>query len=92
MCFLVLIYGCTSNLVKERANSEVTDVYVDVDDVIDELDFSLFLNDEAKFIKLETTDSCLISEMKQISYVDGKIYIADELSQSVYIFNDSGSF
>ena len=92
MCFLVLIYSCTSNLVKERANSEVTDVYVDVDDVIDELDFSLFLNDEAKFIKLETTDSCLISEMKQISYVDGKIYIADELSQSVYIFNDSGSF
>ena len=92
MCFLVLIYSCTSNLVKERANGEVTDVYVDVDDVIDELDFSLFLNDEAKFIKLETTDSCLISEMKQISYVDGKIYIADELSQSVYIFNDSGSF
>ncbi len=37
-----LIYSCTSNLVKERANSEVTDVYVDVDDVIDELDFSLF--------------------------------------------------
>ena len=37
MCFLVLIYSCTSNLVKERANSEVTDVYVDVDDVIDEL-------------------------------------------------------
>ena len=35
MCFLVLIYSCTSNLVKERANSEVTDVYVDVDDVID---------------------------------------------------------
>ena len=36
MCFLVLIYSCTSNLVNERDNSEVTDVYVDVDDVIDE--------------------------------------------------------
>mgnify|MGYP007027373727 CR=1 FL=1 len=60
MCFLVLIYSCTSNLVKERANSEVTDVYVDVDDVIDELDFSLFLNDEAKLsdFRDETNKLC----------------------------------
>lgn len=45
-----------------------------------------------KAIKLETDDSCLVSKIGQFAYVDNVLYIAEELEQTVYLFDSNGKF
>lgn len=45
-----------------------------------------------KVIKLETDDSCLVSKIGQFAYVDNVLYIAEELEQTVYLFDSNGKF
>ena len=45
-----------------------------------------------KFIPLETNDSCLFSEIREIKIVDNKIYIIDDKRSKLLVFDISGKF
>ena len=85
---MILLTGC----VQQQVTSTCTDIQVDVDQVSREYDFSPFLEDGMKMIKLETNDSCLVSKIGQFAYVDDILYVADELEQTVFLFDSRGKF
>ena len=70
----------------------VVDFTVEVDDVSEQIDISPLIENDVKIVKLETTDECLISDIRQVDYVNGLIYIADKASQTVLIFDESGKY
>lgn len=90
VCSIILLTGCTQRF--QQGTSTCTDIQVDVDQVSSEYDFSPFLEDGMKVIKLETDDSCLVSKIGQFAYVDNVLYIAEELEQTVYLFDSNGKF
>ena len=45
-----------------------------------------------KFIPLETNDSCLFNDIKEIQIVDNKIYIIDNKRSKLLVFDISGKF
>lgn len=70
----------------------ITDFTIDVDKISEQIDISSLIDSGVKIVKLETTDECLVSDIKQVDYANGLIYIADNVSQSVLIFNESGKY
>lgn len=89
-CLVIFLVACTSRT--EQTSPTYTDIQVDVDQVSEEYDFSPFLEDGMKVFKLETNDSCLVSKVGQFAYVDNVLYIAEELEQTVYLFDSNGNF
>ena len=55
-------------------------------------DFNKILDTTFRVIPLATNDECLISNIDRLEIVDGKFYIMDHMSQSVYVFNPDGSY
>ncbi len=47
---------------------------------------------ECSFIPLETTDSCLCGSISAVKIVDDKIYIIDQESKRLLVFDTSGKF
>jgi hypothetical protein len=47
--------------------------------------------DRCKFVKLQTTDDCLIKEIKKIDMDDGKLFIRDD-NRKIFVFTDKGEF
>ncbi len=56
------------------------------------LDFSTLIDTIYEPIVLETTDDCLIGEISKIAYSNDTIIIADEQTNSIFIFDGSGKF
>jgi hypothetical protein len=80
--FAVVIVSC-----KKKDNTEIIEV-----NPLKEY----ITNNQAKvksFIKLETTDSCLIGEINNLEFFNDKFYILDKrYSKSLLIFNRKGEF
>lgn len=87
---IILLTSCNQN--SQQPASICTNIQIDVDKVNQEYDFSPFLKDKIETIKLETNDSCLISEFDQFAYIDNTLYIADDLEQTIYMFDNNGKF
>lgn len=54
-------------------------------------DFGKILDTTFRIVPLATNEDCLISRIDKLEIVDGKFYIMDCKSQSVFIFNPDGS-
>lgn len=79
----------------ENGKSEVSDIVrinLDWDAVVERFDYAPLVEDTALVIPLETTDDCLIGEITKLIYQDGRIYIGDAMSKSVFVFDESGKF
>lgn len=87
--FVFFLAGCAGNCNKYNENS-LTVIEVDWDKVIDEFDYSSMVEDSALMIPLETHENCLIGEVTKLIYRDNLIYIADNLSKSVFVFDTTG--
>lgn len=48
--------------------------------------------DSIAYVKLEATDSSLISEISEIRFFDGNYFILDRSANAVFIFNQAGKF
>jgi hypothetical protein len=48
--------------------------------------------DSISYIKLETSDSCLIGYINRIKYYDKHYYIYDHRAKTIYIFDETGKF
>ncbi|MFR8835273.1 6-bladed beta-propeller [Bacteroides nordii] len=87
--FVLFLMGCTESRNKYDENS-LTAIKVDWDKVIDEFDYSSMVEDSVLMIPLETHANCLIGEVTKLIYQDSIIYIADNLSKSVFVFDITG--
>ncbi|MDR1610139.1 MAG: 6-bladed beta-propeller [Candidatus Symbiothrix sp.] len=47
--------------------------------------------DKCQFVKLQTTDDCLIKWIEKIEFDDNKIFIMDE-NEKIFVFNNEGKF
>ena len=57
--------------------------FVSLDNIVEKVDF----------VRLETTEDCIIGDVSHLFFVDNKIIVADQLtSQSIFVFDINGKF
>lgn len=84
----LVIISCSDK--KQEVPQNIVPIVVDWDNISDEFDYSPWVEDSALVIPLETTDECLIGQVDKLVYQNHKIYIADNLSKAIYIFDETG--
>lgn len=89
---LMLIIGSCVGCVKKEKESNAKQLTIDWSSISDEMDYSSMVEDSVLLIPLETTEGCLIGEVTQLIYRNGLIYIADNMSKSIFVFDLSGKF
>lgn len=91
--FFLLLIGCSnSKQDKTKSSEEMKTCVIDVDKVDEFVDISDLFENDIIISKLETNDSCLISDILKVQ-IEGKfIYISDQTAQCVFQFNESGKF
>ncbi|SHI32165.1 6-bladed beta-propeller [Bacteroides stercorirosoris] len=63
---------------------------MDWNKVGDELDYSSMVEDSVLVISLETRDDCLIGEMIKMVYQNNLIYVSDNVSKAIHVFDKTG--
>lgn len=76
MC--LLFGGCFSSSDKYVPNEGLNEILIDPEVVEEYLDLSEILQDSIEIIPLETTEQCLISDIKQIELYKDKIFVSDK--------------
>lgn len=89
LLFSIFLISCTGDL-KKQSKGELTLLKIEWDKVIDEMDYSFMVEDSVLIVPLETKDDCLIGEVSKLIYQNDLIYITDNLSKSVFVFDLSG--
>jgi hypothetical protein len=81
---LSICFSCRDNKVVIEESRDITYIY---------LDFCTTINNKAKhrFLKLETTENCLIAEIKRMNFDDNKIFIKDS-NDKIFVFDEQGKF
>ena len=82
--------ACSSNNAEIAGN--VKSIVFDSGKSVRKADFDKILDTTFRIVPLATNDECLISNIDKLEIVDGKFYIMDHMSQSVYVFNPDGSY
>lgn len=86
----VFATACSSNNAEIAGN--VKNIVFDSGKSVRKADFDKILDTTFRIVPLATNDECLISNIDKLEIVDGKFYIMDHMSQSVYVFNPDGSY
>lgn len=82
LLFLCLLFGgCFSSSDKYVPNEGLNEILIDPEVVEEYLDLSEILQDSIEIIPLETTEQCLISDIKQIELYKDKIFVSDKGKQ-----------
>lgn len=81
--------SCNGDLNK-KSKDNLTLLKIEWDKVIDKMDYSFMVEDSVLIVPLETKDDCLIGKVTKLIYQNNLIYIADNLSKSVFVFDLSG--
>lgn len=90
LLLLVTLGACTPNE-KNISLTNLETITVNWNDIKERLDFSLFVEDSVQIIKLESlTDDDIIGEITNLIYENNLLYIADNLSKSVFVFDLTG--
>ena len=82
--------ACSSNNAEVAGN--VKSIVFNSEESVTNSDFNKILDTTFRVIPLATNDECLISNIDRLEIVDGKFYIMDHMSQSVYVFNPDGRY
>ena len=80
---IILLYSCS----KQEPINDIKKLVFNED-----VNPNIFNTLTYKFIPLETNDSCLFSEIREIKIVDNKIYIIDDKRSKLLVFDISGKF
>ena len=86
--FIIIIATVGCDHQKKNDSSNLSPIVVDWN--YKDLDYSHWVEDSTLIVPLETTDDCLIGEITYLVYQGHKIYIADNLSKAVYVFDEKG--
>ena len=66
---------------------------INIDKAMEEREIYLSsIVDKPLTIVLETNDNCIVQNVRSIELYDEKIYILDDMSNKLYVFNMDGSF
>ena len=86
--FIIIIatVGCVHQ--KKNDLSNLTPIVVDWN--YKDLDYSHWVEDSVLVVPLETKDDCLIGEITYLVYQNHKIYVGDNMSKAIYVFNEEG--
>ena len=82
--------ACSSN--NAEVAGHVKSIVFNSEESVTNSDFNKILDTTFRVIPLATNDECLISNIDRLEIVNGKFYIMDHMSQSVYVFNPDGSY
>lgn len=78
------------NTPSRYSDSEVKLIEIDWNNVNNAMDYSSLVEDSVQIFALETTTEHLIGEITKLVCENNLIYIADNLSKSIFIFDMSG--
>lgn len=91
--FFVLFFAftsCINDKNSKQSNDDVKLLKIDWNHINDVIDYSAIVEDSILMISLETTNDCLIGEVTKLIYQDNLIYIADNISKSIFVFDTTG--
>ena len=77
---------------QQKATSDFETIKFTFEEKPQTLDFSTLIDTIYEPIVLETTDDCLIGKISKIAYSNDTIIIADEQTNSIFIFDGNGKF
>jgi len=84
---LCLFISCNRQVGEKKENTIVMPDEIDKGSIINISDFTKSI----RLVPLETNDSILLTDIKQLFYEDGKIIIADK-ENNCYLFGNDGAF
>lgn len=86
----VILSGCSDNI----SHSDITQITIDVKQIDQCLADANIIHPEGehKLLKLETNDECIIGNISDIVFQDNLLYIVDDLSSCILVFNTDGRF
>ena len=87
---LIIIVSC-QNQTENKKNYNLKRVKMPQETIDKPINLSKFFK-QIFFVPLETNENCLIGEISNLKCNDNHIYILDERTISVFIFNKSGKF
>ncbi|MDR0572675.1 MAG: 6-bladed beta-propeller [Tannerella sp.] len=86
LILLLLLISCSD----KQSNDFETQITVDYKN-LSEVRLSEYVED-VSVVKLETSGDCIIGNIAKIQLYEDRIYILDDLSNAVYIFDKNGAF
>ena len=89
LLLIIILSSCTSK-VEKKLNSDANLLKIDWKHVSNVIDYSPMVEDSVLMFHLETNDSCLIGEITKLICLNNLIYIADNISKSIFVFDMSG--
>jgi hypothetical protein len=84
-CFIL---ACT----EQKSGNADHVIYFDTKKSVEKYDMKDITDGTFSIIPLETTDDCLISKIDKIEIKNNRIYVMDQLAQSVYVFDMDGKY
>ena len=89
---LSILIGCGD--IDKNVKHDVPHIYIDVDSTEHYMDLAEFLDTSFyRVIPLETTPECLVgNEIKKVFYRNGRIYVWEEQSKGVFMFDEEGNY
>ncbi|MBQ8649922.1 MAG: 6-bladed beta-propeller [Flavobacteriales bacterium] len=89
---LSILIGCGN--IDKKAHYEVPHIHIDVNTAEKHMDMSEYLDTSFfKAIPLETTAECLVGkDIMNVWYRNGRIYVWEEQTESVFMFDENGKF
>lgn len=88
LLFAIILAGC--NETQKNSDADVKLLSINWDNVSDVIDYSSMVEDSVSLIALETKEEGLIGEVTKLICQNNLIYIADNVSKSVFVFDMSG--
>ena len=87
---ILLIFASCQTRNNGEPDTAIVPIRLEWDKVVDELDYSSMVEDSVLVIPLETRDDCLIGEMTKMVYQNNLIYVSDNVSKAIYVFDETG--
>lgn len=89
LLLMMLLSSCNGEKLKKEG-ADVGLIKIDWNSISDAMDYSSLVEDSVIMFPLETTDDCLIGEVTKLICQNNLIYIADNTSKSIFVFDMSG--
>jgi hypothetical protein len=85
---VILFFNSSCDSKKTISESDLSYIYLDS---LSEKDIISENINKCRFVKLQTTDDCLIKWIVRIEFDDNKIFIKD-INEKIFVFDDEGNF
>ena len=86
--FIVSIGFACHNKTHREENKEITFIYIDS---LSNENIIIQNKDKHRFLKLETTENCLVAKVEKMEFDEDKMFIRDS-NQKIFVFDKNGKF